>query len=95
MRDKELNPFLVFKALAIHSINKTIKMQQEEEEGDSTNKRAQRDEHTKDEAIEEYVRDDPKEKPEPDNKDTKEEEFGRSDKAEKQPSDERDRYKDQ
>jgi len=77
--------------MAIHTINTRMSS---EEEGDSTDKRPQRDEHKKDEALEEYINNDPNEKPEPHSNDPKEEEMGRSDKAKKQPSDERDRYMD-
>ncbi|KEO75397.1 hypothetical protein [Anditalea andensis] len=91
MRYKELNPLLIFRAMAIHSLNTKMNS----EDPDPTDKRPQREEHKKDEAVEEYISDDPNEKPEPQPKDPKEEEMGRSDKAKKQPSDERDRYMDQ
>jgi len=91
MRYRTLNPLLIFRAMAIHTINLRVN---NEEEGDKTDKRPQRDEHKKDEALEEYISDDPHEKPEPKSNDPKEEEMGRSDKAKSQPSDERDRYRD-
>jgi len=91
MRYRKLNPLLIFRAMAIHTINLRVK---NDEEGDETDKRPQRDEHKKDEALEEYISDDPNEKPDPKSSDPKEEEMGRSDKAKSQPSDERDRYMD-
>lgn len=77
--------------MAIHTINARMN---NGEDGDNTDKRPQRDEHKKDEAVEEYINNDPNEKPEPHSDDPKEEEMGRSDKAKKQSSGERDRYMD-
>jgi len=91
MRYKAINPLLIFRAMAIHSINTRMNKDGEEE---NTDQRPQRDEHKKDEAVEEYISNDPNEKPEPHSDDPREEEMGRSDKAKKQPSDERDRYMD-
>lgn len=91
MRYKALNPLLIFRAMAIHSINAR---NNNDEDEDNTDRRPQRDEHKKDEALEEFINNDPNEKPEPHSDDPKEEEMGRSDKAKKQPSDERDRYMD-
>jgi len=92
MRYRTLNPLLIFRAMAIHSINVRANS---DDDGAETDRRPQRDEHKKDEALEEYISDDPNEKPErTTGTDPKEEEMGRSDKAKNQPSDERDRYMD-
>jgi hypothetical protein len=93
MKHSPLNPFLIFRALAFHKFRS--KQADQEKDDKETDKRPQRDEHKKDEAIEEYVEPNPnqgtEEKP---IKPEEEGEMGRSDKAKNQPSDERDRYKD-
>lgn len=90
MTYKNLNPLFTFRTIALNAL--ILKMQNDDE-GDPTDKRPQRDEHKKDEAIEEYVEPDPNEAPER-RSEEKEEKIGRSDKAKNQPSDERDRYMD-
>ncbi|MBS9525452.1 hypothetical protein KIH41_17480 [Litoribacter ruber] len=60
---------------------------------ESPENRPQRDEHKKDEAIEEFVDPDPNAKPGKKDKPEKDDKMGRSKEAEEGPSDERDRYK--
>lgn len=91
MKNHNIDPFLAFRTMALQSI---IHNMQNDDEGDPTDKRPQRDEHKKDEAIEEYVEPDPNEAPDRNTKEEKDEKVGRSDKAKNQPTDERDRYMD-
>jgi len=89
---QSLNPITTF--IPPHFNMSKKDKEKEREEGRETDKRPQRDEHEKDEAVEEYVTPNPNDKPENLPNDPEEEGMGRSEKAKKQPSDERDRYMD-